>query len=514
MMMRCCLYLSLLASAAGCGRCCDGPPVAPAAAAACCEIDRGRAIAFLADEKTANAPWPLFGGSVFRNMANTVDKNIPIEWSLEEGKQKNIKWIATVGQNCYGGPVVAGGKVIVGTTNDNPRDPAIKGRRAVLMAFRESDGQFLWQIAHEYPPDEIFREAISSGLVSTPVIDGDRLYYVTPACEVIAATMDGKIVWRFDMMKELKVVPFHCGNCSPLVAGNLLVLITSNGVGEEHKVASPKAPSFLALDKNDGKVVWQSNLPGDEIIEGQWSNPSLARVNGQDQVIFPGGDAYLYGLELATGKLIWKMNCQPERDPKGEDRDKLNYFVSTAVVHGHRAYIGLGHAPETGRSTPFSHFLCVDITKKGDVSPKTLDHNDPANKGSALVWSYGGPIKPTPKKGRRVRFGSTMGTCALHDGLVYITEERGYFYCLDAQTGEKYWDYDFRSSIWGSPYYVDGKVYVGSEDAEVVVFEHGKKLKILARNDMGEQIHTTPVAANGVLYVTTRGKLVAIAEKK
>ena len=37
------------------------------------------------------------------------------------------------------------GKIFLGTNNGNPRNPEIKGDKGVLMCFRESDGQFLWQ---------------------------------------------------------------------------------------------------------------------------------------------------------------------------------------------------------------------------------------------------------------------------------------------------------------------------------------------------------------------------------
>jgi outer membrane protein assembly factor BamB len=468
--------------------------------------------ATLAVTVAARGDWPMFGGTPQRNMVNTVDKNILTDWAVEGGKFKNIKWAVDVGSKCYGGPVIADGKVFVGTNNGNPRDPQDKGIKAVLMAFNEADGKFLWQVTHDYPPDELFSDAISLGLVSTPVVDGKSVFYVTPACEVICVSTAGKIQWRYDMMKELKVIPYHCGNCSPLVAGGLVLVVTGNGVNDEGNVASPKAPSFIALDKITGKLVWQSNLPGDNIIEGQWSNPTLAKVNGKDQVIFPGGDSFLYGLELETGKMIWKFNCQPQR-PKDEDRATPNYMIATPVVHDNKAYIGLGLYPEHPTGGRFSHFLCVDITKTGDVSPKTLDGKDPKNAGSALVWSYGGEIQPPPKKGRRVVFGRTISTAAIHDGLVYIAEEQGYMHCLDAKTGQKHSDFDFKAGVWGSAYYVDGKVYIGTEDGEIVIFEHGKKLKEINRVNMDDTVHSTPVVSRGVLYVATRSKLYAIAGK-
>ena len=80
-------------------------------------------------------------------------------------------------------------------------------------------------------------------------------------------------------------------------------------------------------------------------------------------------------------------------------------------------------------------------------------------------------------------------------------------------TGQKHWMADLNNSVWGSPYYVDGKVYLCTEEGEVVIFQAGKHLKIIAKIDMAEGMHGTPVAAGGVLYIATRSKLYAIAGK-
>lgn len=454
--------------------------------------------------------WPMYGGTPSRNMVNLTDKGLVSDWSVSEGSQKNVKWVVELGTKAYGGPVIAGGRVFVGTNNARPRDPKMKGdNKAVLMAFNAADGKFLWQIMHDIPNDDTFHEVLKLGLLSTPVVDGSKIYYVTPACEVIcASTDDGLVHWRFDMMKQLGVVPFHCGNCAPLVYGDHVFLMTSNG-NHDGKIA--KAPSFLALNKKDGKVAWKSDLPGTKIIEGQWSNPTLAMVKGKAQIIFPGGDNYLYAFEPETGSLIWKCNVNPT---KSKDDEATNYMISTPVVHEDRLYVGLGQYPDHPTPTRSSHFVCIDITKTGDVSPKSLDAKAPENKGSALLWSFGGPIDPAPKKGRRVYFSRTMSTAAVHDGLVYIPEDSGYLHCLDAKTGQRYWVHDFKTACWGSPLYVDGKVLVGVEDGSVVTFQAGKDYKVLKTHDMEDGIQGTPVVAGGVLYITTATKLYAIAEKK
>src|SRR5262249_13206059 len=159
------------------------------------------------------------------------------------------------------------------------------------------------------------------------------------------------------------------------------------------------------------------------IIEGQWANPAYADVNGKPQVIFPGGDGYLYGLEPKSGDMIWKFRCSPK--PGKNDRGIRPYFVATPVVHGNKVYVGVGAYPEHPSPPRSGHFWCVDATKKGDVSPKDekFDPKAAVNKDSALVWYYGGLIQPKPAKGPPERFGPTISTAAVHDGLVYAADE-------------------------------------------------------------------------------------------
>ena len=482
------------------------PAVAPTAAdvECCCEVDPKALLA-------ANA----FRSTLYRNPVNTTEKNIADDWSVEEGKHKNVKWVADVGNRGYGTPVIAEGKVYVATNNRAPRDPKVKGAKAVLMCFEAKTGKFLWQNVHEMAPAEVDQQAKEDGLCSPPAASAGKLYYVTPGSIVTCADAgDGKVQWSYDLMKELKVYPCIINACSPLVVGETVFVMTANGVNDEGKVQEPKAPSFVALNAKDGKLVWQSNLPGENIIHGQWGNPVYAEVAGQGQVIFPGGDGYLYSLEPKTGKLVWKFLIAPA-DAKDNDNTRRNYPLATPVVHQNRVYVGVGAAPDTGYGARAGHFWCIDVTKKGDVSaaPGNFDPKSPANKNSALVWHYGGEIMPRPARGRTVAFGKTMSSAAVHDGLVYISEEDGYVHCLDAATGQKHWMHDMKTAIWGSPYWVDGKVYLGGEDGELQIFAHGKDLKVIRAVDMGDTIQSTPVAANGVLYVLTKNKLYAIGAK-
>ena len=69
--------------------------------------------------------------------------------------------------------------VFVGTNNEGMRDPKQTGDRGVLMAFREADGEFLWQSTHEKLAAGRVNDWPYQGVASSPLVEGDRVYYVS-----------------------------------------------------------------------------------------------------------------------------------------------------------------------------------------------------------------------------------------------------------------------------------------------------------------------------------------------
>src|SRR5437868_2281479 len=141
-------------------------------------------------KKDANPTWPLWGGTVQRNLVNLFEKNTPTDWS-NRGKGKNILWSANLGSKAYGGPTIAGGKIFIGTNNNRPRNKEIRGDKGVLMCFRESDGEFLWQIVRDKLEAGRVNDWPEEGICSAPVIEGNRIWFVTNRCEVLCATTEG-----------------------------------------------------------------------------------------------------------------------------------------------------------------------------------------------------------------------------------------------------------------------------------------------------------------------------------
>ncbi|HTM53308.1 MAG TPA: PQQ-binding-like beta-propeller repeat protein [Pirellulales bacterium] len=606
--------------------------------------------------------WGQWGGSSMRN--NTPEgKNIPTEWNIGsfdpktgawiKDEAKNVKWAAALGSQSYGNPVVANGQVYVGTNNGAgylKRYPATIDL-GVLVAFSEKDGKFLWQHSNEKLPTGRVHDWPLQGVCATPLVEGERLWYVTNRGEVVCLDTKGfydnqddgpvtkdpgrlfdiaknedaakdkfapivkslkeskiaeglaaefktvginvpadakvaadgpnfkitftpsggapreillraegprlsvyklintddkdeaDVIWRVNMMKDLGVSQHNMCSCSVTTVGDILYVCTSNGVDEAHEnLPAPSAPSFVAMDKNSGKVIWTDNSPGSNVLHGQWSSPSYAVLGGVPQVLFGGGDGWLYSFKgdgtAKDGKpeLLWKFDCNPKESKYtlGGRADR-NHIIGTPVIHEGLVYVGVGEDPEHGEGV--GHLWCIDPTKRGDVSAelafnvndltKPIAHhrmqavNTKAgevarpNPNSAAVWHY---ASYDLNKNKKVEFEETMhrtcGTVAIKNGLLFVADFSGLFHCLDAKTGVPYWTHDMLAAAWGSPLIVEDKVYIGDEDGDISIFRLSKEMDLIAENSMSNSVYSTPVVANNTLFIANKDHVFAIVGDK
>jgi outer membrane protein assembly factor BamB len=428
-------------------------------------------------------------------------KGLPASWDVR--KKTNVKWVADLGSQTYGNISVAGGLVFVGTNNEGRRDPKVTGDKGVLMAFKESDGSFMWQMVHDKLAAGRVNDWPFQGIASSPLVENDRVYYVSNRAELmcvdaqgfhdkendgpvtdetLTGEFSGDVVWKFDMMEEVGTLPHNLANSSPVSYGDLLYVSTSNGQDESHvNIPAPKAPAIIAINKKTGKLVWEDASPGDKILHGQWSTPTVGKIAGVDMVVMGQGDGWVRGYEAATGKKLWEFDTNPKDSVWPKTRNEI---ISTPVIYEDKIYLANGQDPEHGEGV--GHMYCIDPTKRGDITK------------TGLVWHY--------DKIRR-----SISTPAIRDGLVYEPDFSGFLHCLDAKTGQVYWTHDMFAAVWGSPLLVDGKLYLGDEDGDIVVMQAGKEKKVLAEMNMGSSVYSTPVPANGVLFVTNRNQLFALA---
>ena len=449
----------------------------------------------------------MFGNTPSRNMVSD-ETSILSEWDVATGE--NVLWSQPVGSQAYGGPVVGNGRVYVGTNNEGRRDPAIEGDKGVVMAFESTSGDFLWQMVHPKLTSGRVNDWPLQGVCSTAFMEGDRIYYISNEAHIVCLDArgfkdgenngpftdeeftddnSGDIIWSYDMIGELDVFPHNLATGSPLIVGDVLYTLTSNGVDEGHvNIPSPFSPDFIAVDKNTGELLWESNPVGENVLHGAWTNPAYGVINGRAQVIFAGGNGVIYSLDAETGDLIWEFDCNP-KDAEWilGGRGTRNNVLATPVIYDNKVYIGVGQDPEHGEAP--GHFYAIDATGTGDVTD------------THTLWHRGGED-----------FYRTMSTAAITDDVLYISSLSGFLHALDPETGEEFWTYDAFAAVWGSPYVVDGKVFLGDEDGDIVVLRAGQEMEVIGEYNLGAAVYCTPVAQDGVLYILTRNRIWAFQE--
>jgi outer membrane protein assembly factor BamB len=481
----------------------------------------------------------MWGGTPDRNMVAegsgipddiVSGKFLPQSETIDPKSTKNVRWVVKLGSQAYGSPVVADGRVYVGTNNESPRDPSQTGDRGVLMCFDEKTGEFLWQLMVPKVGAGKVSDWEYVGLCSSVVIEGDRGYVVTNRGEVVCfdvkgmadgnagpftdeamfSSTDGKpvavgpmhadIIWVTDVRTEVGIFPHNVSSCSPLIVGDRILVATSNGVDWSHlNIPAPFAPSLVAVDKNTGKIVAEeASGVSDRVLHASWSSPAFGTIKGTPMVIWGGGDGYCYGFATepyqhadgfpALRELFrYDANSPEYRTKNGKPikyatHDGPSEIIATVVLQNERAYMVVGQDPEHGDGVGM--LSCIDPSGRGDLSGK--------------------PIWVNKDVGR------SISTPSVDGDLIYQAEYRGDIHCIDAKTGLQVWVYETNSRVWSSTLVADGKVYCGTEDGELVILKAGRELQLIGKPEFFTPIYGTPVVANDAIYVTTQTHLFAV----
>ena len=466
-----------------------------------------------------------------RNLV-AAERGLPASFDPKTGK--NVKWSAQLGTRAYCTPVVARGRVFVGTNNSRPRDAKHRGDRGVLLCLNEADGTLLWQLV--VPKLRVpMADYTGVGICSPPTVEGDRVYVLSNRGEVLCLDIDGQrdgndgpfrdegrymapqgekplevgetdadILWRCDLVAEVGTRLHDAAHCSVMVHGRFVYSGTCNGVDQTHfRLPKPNAPGLVVVDKETGRLVaTDGEAIGPQLIHCMWSSPSLGTVAGRELVFFGGGDGVCYAFEplkaappegqRAKLKTAWHFHCDPagrkERPLDFQDNRQEGPSVISAMPVFHRGRVYITAGGDVWHGKPQSWLKCIDASGMGDTTT------------TGQLWSR--PLK---------RY--CMATPAVHEGLVYITDTSGQIHCCDAATGEPRWVHATRQEVWGSPLVADGKVYVGTMRRRLFVLAADRRKRLLAEIPLDAPVATSPIAANGVLYLATMRTLYAIAKE-
>jgi outer membrane protein assembly factor BamB len=464
---------------------------------------------------------------------NQVSAETGLADSFDPATGRNVRWTAPLGTEAHSTPVVAGGRVYIGTNNNRPRDPQHRGDRGVLFCLDEKDGRLLWQLVVPKRSEDPYFDWPNSGISSPATVEGERVYIVSNRGEVLCldarglangndgpfrdegrhmtpagdpalepGSLDADILWLFDLTSGAGIWSHDAAHSSILIRGGHLYLNTGTGVDNTHrKIRTPDAPSLVVLDKATGRLLARDREGiAPAIFHSTWSPPSLAAAGGQELVVFAAGNGVVYGFrplarepppgEVLGLEKVWWFDFDPAAPKEDVHAYHQNRKVGPSniygfpVVHEGRVYVAGGGDFWWGKLE--ARIQCFDAAGAGDITR------------SGKVWSA--------DLERHV-----FSTPAVHGGLVYIADTRKRIYCLDARDGSRVWTHDARGEFWASPYVADGKVFIGSRQGEFLILAAGREKRVLAEVDLEDPISATAVAANGVLYAATMSRLFAIA---
>ena len=478
------------------------------------------------------ADQPQWGQRCTRNMVSE-ESGLPDSFDPESGK--NVKWSAALGTECYSTPVVAGGKVLIGTNNSRPRDPRHQGDRGVLMCFNEADGSFAWQLVVPKLEGDVYLDWPKAGICSPATVEGDRVYTVTNRDEVVCldlhgmangndgpfrdegrhmspqdqpplevGPLDADILWLLDLRSAAGVRPHDSAHSSILLDGPYLYVNTSNGLNSQHTgVEKPEAPSLVVVDKATGRLLARDREGiGPRIFHSTWSSPALGEVGGRRLVFFAGGDGVCYAFEaLKPGSIA---------DLQGPRFD----LVATGAAPG--ATAGLRRAQSSRLSS--SAGSTVGQANRGT-------HAQSADRMESLqcVWRF--DCDPTAPKenihsyirNRRESPSNIKSMPVFHDGRIYVTvggdiwwgKTQAWLMCIDAtQTGDitqggLLWSYPVERHCCSTPSIHDGLVYVADCAGKVhcVDAQTGRPYWV---HDAGGEIWASTLVADGKVYIGTR----------
>ncbi|MBX7210618.1 MAG: PQQ-binding-like beta-propeller repeat protein [Verrucomicrobiaceae bacterium] len=447
--------------------------------------------------------WPQFRGGNGTGVSPT--KSLPSEFSGEKAA-----WRAKVGDG-VGSPIVRSGRVFTtGMTGD---------QRCGVFAFDATSGKALWK--SEFDTGKLPRiTPPNSHASSTPAADAERVYVYFSTVGLIAFdAATGKEAWRYAMPKPNYLMDWGAAS-SPIVYRDTIIFCQDDDL----------TPFVVAVDAKTGKERWKT--PRKEMLAG-YALPVLCEANGRTDLVI-AGSGKLKGYDPATGKEIWTCNTM------------LRTVMTSPVVQDGIIYIAVQSYGDPTRTLKHALLEWLDTNQDGklareempkeflerfDLSDKNHDKvigpeeidtafQDPNNMvggGNTIQAVRGGGIGDVTKThvlwNIDPKTPSNLSSPVVYNGRVHVVKAGGLASCYEASSGKALWERSRLGNFgdyFASPVAADGKIYIAGRNGFIVVLQDGPELKVLRKNDLGEEIIATPAIADGRLFVRTRESLICV----
>jgi outer membrane protein assembly factor BamB len=395
--------------------------------------------------------WPQWRGPSLNGTSN--EKDLPVRWSTTE----NVAWKLAMPSKSGSTPIIWGNNVFLNVA---------EGDSLYLWCVDKTKGTPIWKKLIAGGNYEINKQNMSS---PSPVTDGTNVYVMTGVGVLKGFDFAGKELWARDIQKDYGKFGLNWGyGSSPLLYADSLFVQVLHGM----KTTDPSY--LLRIDKKTGKTVWRVERPTNATRESpdSYRTPALVKIGDRVEIVVADGDG-VTGHDMATGKELWRSRGL------NPGNNQANRVIASVVVSGDMIYV-------PSRVRPLIAFRAGG---SGDISQ------------SQRVWSVNsGPDVPTP---------------ATDGKYLYIVNDQGIVWCLDAKTGQEFYGSQRlkNGTYSSSPVVADGKVYLSNEDGVTVVMRAGPKFEVLAENDLAGYTLSSPAISDGHIFLRTTQFLYSIGKR-
>lgn len=435
-----------------------------------------------------SADWPSFRGTGSRGVAEGFPMRTSWNADRQTGKLEGVLWQTEVPGLGHSSPVVFGDKVFlvtaVATAGQAPLQVEAGGKPTaaddngeqawLVLCYDKTTGKELWRKTAQKGKPRATRHAKATHANTSVCVDGKHVLAFLGSEGLHCFDMDGTLIWKRDL-GVINISKYGIGwgfASSPAIHEDRIAIVCDD----------PDNPFVAALQLSNGEDIWRTSR--NEICERSWGTPLIHSQNGRTQVVINGWP-WVMSYDLDSGEELWRING-------GGD----NPIPTPFEAHGW-LYITSAH----GGPSPI---YAVRPTARGDLSSAVANDSvarSPSVESSndAIVWSV--------EKG-----GSYMSTPVVYGDYIYFGNSNGVIRCFHAKTGEKVYEKRLgrRAGIIASLVASDGKVFCPSENGNVYVLEAGPKFKVIATNKMADPCFATPAISQGVLFIRTTKRLIAI----
>ena len=417
--------------------------------------------------------WAEWRGPFLNGMARG---DAPTVWS----DTKNIKWKAEIAGRGHSTPIVWGDKIFLttaiptkplpapaATAQTEPRRGGPGGgagasieHRFEVICINRKTGKVIWQkTARVATPHEGYHRAYGSFASNSPITDGKHVYAFFGSRGIYCYDMNGKLVWEKDLGVQMRMRLQFGEGVAPALDGERIFLTFDQ-----------ESDSFIvALDKRTGKELWRAAR--DE--RSSWSTPLIIEHAGRRQVVV-SATSKVRSYDIQTGKVIW------------ECAGLGSNVIPAPVYHNGVVYVMSGHRDP--------RLMAIRLGKEGDLTGT-----------DSVLWTHTRGISYTLSP-------------VLYEDKLYVVTDSGQVSCFNIATGEPYYHqvrlprpYNFKASPVGA----NGKLYLATEDGDVVVAKMGEKLEVISTNRLEDQVFlASPVIVEGELFLRSQNTLYCISENK